>query len=180
MRRRIAALAAVVGLLLLVHSAAWAQERSLAINDINDDDYPFVKVTVTVPETFGDVRLPKEAFAVSENGETRPRPTQGNAPAEDRVAPRAVLAIDVSGSMRTTIDRARAAAETFVTSLPRGSEVAVVTFGDEVDVPLDFTDDLTMVQQVIQAVDVDPAAETALYDGVRRAAELLPTSDGVT
>jgi tight adherence protein B len=169
------------GLLLLMQEPAWAQQRALVIEDVNDDEYPYVEVTVTVPEVLGDARLPKEAFAVTENGEARPRPSQGNAPAEEQAAPRAVLAIDVSGSMRDTIDRAKDAAAKFVASLPQESEVAIVTFGDEVEVPLDFTTDLELARLAIRAVDVsDPQAETALYDGVQRAAELLPVSDGVT
>lgn len=161
----------------LLHGvAAAAQEDGLRIDDVNDDDYPYVEVTVTVPAQLEDFRLPKEAFAVTEDGQDRPRPTLGNTPDdEEPVPPRAVLVIDVSGSMRADITDARDAAERFVQSLPRDSEVAILTFGDDVDVVLDFTADVEQMRTTIQDIAVDEQASTALYDGVIRAADLLPT-----
>ena len=171
--------ATLVAVLALVVTSgltpALAQSESLTIERINDDDYPFIDVTVTVPPGLTDFSLSTDAFTITENGETR-QPSLGNDPDAPRLTPpQVVLAVDVSGSMQPAIDLARQAADAFVASLPDGSEVAVVTFGNRVDVPLGFTADIAAVRSVIAAIDItDPNAETALYEGVNRAAELLP------
>jgi tight adherence protein B len=181
MRTRGSLLAALVVLACLLPGAAGAQSNDLTIDSVNDDAYPNVDVVVTVPATLEDFRLPKEAFSVTENGEPRPQPRLGNAPDEGpSQPPRAVLAIDVSGSMRQAIGRALDAADSFVRSLPPESEVAIVTFGQQVDVVLDFTSDVEAARVAIQGITVDPKAETALYDGVRRATELLPPGADAT
>jgi tight adherence protein B len=178
MSRRSAAVVLLVALVSMVHGAAIAQTDDLTIDDVNDDDYPFVEVTITVPGSLEDVRLFKEAFAVTENGGPPQRPMLGNRPEEpDTAPPRAVLAIDISGSMLRPIDRALDAADAFVLSLPQDSEVALVTFGDAVEVVQPFTSDLEQVRSSIRGIVVDPAAETALYDGVSEAADLLATGD---
>jgi tight adherence protein B len=169
----------LVALVSLVHGAAAAQTDGLTIDGVNDDDYPIVEVTITVPKALEDISLPKEAFAVTENGGPPQRPLLGNRPEEPEAAPpRAVLAIDVSGSMDGgPIERARDAADAFVESLPPGSEVAVVTFGDAVEVIMPFTSDLEQVRSRIRGIVVDPAAETELYDGVREATDLAVGGD---
>lgn len=181
MTRRRATVVALLALACVVPGPALAQAPDgLTINRVDDEDYPVVELTVTVPESLEDARLFKEAFTVTENGDTRPRPTFGNQPDDEpqSAPPRAVLAIDVSGSMKPAIARARDAADTFVQSLPPGSEVAVVTFGDTVEVLLRFTSDLDAVRAAIAGVDIaHDQAETALFDGVVRAADLLPASD---
>jgi tight adherence protein B len=178
MKRRLA-FAVLLTVACLVSSPALAQSDQLTIDGVNDDDYPTVEVTVTVPEALEDARIFKEAFAITENGEPRRRPILGNRPEEPESAPpRAVLAMDISGSMVQAIGRARAAADAFVQSLPTGSEVAVVTFGQDANVTQPFTDNLDAVRSSIQGVDVtNPDAQTALYDGVVRAADLLPSGD---
>jgi hypothetical protein len=103
----------LVALVSLVHGAAAAQTDGLTIDGVNDDDYPIVEVTITVSKALEDISLPKEAFAVTENGGPPQRPLLGNRPEEPEAAPpRAVLAIDVSGSMDgAPIERARDAAD---------------------------------------------------------------------
>jgi tight adherence protein B len=172
----------VPSLALLLPGVAGAQNDGLTIDGVNDDDDPEIEVVVTVPAALEDFRLPKEAFAITENGEPRPQPRLGNAPdTGPSEPPRVVLAIDVSGSMSEPIGSARAAAESFVRSLPPRSEVAVVTFGQTVDVALDFTPDVERARTAIRGITVaDRQAETALYDGVIRAAELLPPGADAT
>lgn len=172
---------ALVFLLALAVTAAFTpalaqgQGEGLTIERINDDDYPFIDVTVTVPPGLTEFSLSTDAFTITENGELRP-PSLGNDPDAPRLTPpQVVLAVDVSGSMEPAIARAREAADAFVASLPDDSEVAIVTFGNRVDVPLNFVTDIAAVRSAIEAIDIeDPQAETALYQGVDRAAELLP------
>ncbi|HSK97715.1 MAG TPA: VWA domain-containing protein, partial [Euzebyales bacterium] len=179
MTPRRALLVAIAALLLAAAAApapalARTQSGGFVIERINDDEYPFVDVTVTVPEDLQDFSLSTDAFTITEDGQPR-QPSLGADASARLTPPRVVLAIDVSGSMDPAIADARAAADAFVASLPEGSQVAVVTFGDDVDVVLDSTDDLGAVRAAIADIAVaDVRAETALYDGVARAADLLP------
>ncbi len=173
MTRRHAAAALLCTALLVAPAAAHAQTDQLQINAVDEADYPSVRMTVTVPPQLAEVALPPTAFEVSENGEPRGRPSLGQVQGVDEpAAPRTVLAIDTSGSMSADIERARTAAADFVRSLRPGSQVAVVTFGDDVSVVTEFTADGGAVLENIAAISVDPSAETALYDGVRRANKL--------
>lgn len=165
-------------LLAAMPTVVLAQNGSLTIDDVNDDEYPIVEVTVTVPPELGDTRLSKEPFTVTENGRSV-KPYLGNSPeVEEPPPPHIVLAIDVSGSMENSIERAKAAADQFVASLPADAVVAVVTFGDEPSVLVEPTTELEAVRSRLAAIDVDVNAETALYAGVRRAANLLSTDGG--
>ena len=160
--------------LLSVAAPVNAQQDTLQVESVEDADYPTVELTVSVPSQVVDTPAP-DAFSVSENGELRGRPSlgvtteSGNEPA----APRTVLAIDVSGSMFDDIDRALEAASDFVQSLRPGSEVAIVTFGNGPTVVTTFTSNIDTVLADLDSITVDPSAETALYDGVLRANDLL-------
>lgn len=155
-----------------------AQQDALEIRTVDDSDYPALEVAVAVPEQLADVALPPDAFTITENGQSLGRPSLGRttdpATQQQAMAPRTVLAIDTSGSMQNSIDQALAAASDFVRNLRDGSEVAVVTFGDRPTVVTEFTADLDAVLASIASITVDPNAETALFDGVRRASSLVP------
>lgn len=159
---------------LAVPSTAGAQTDGLEIQNVSDEDYPTVELAVTVPAQLSETPVPPDAFVVSENGESRGRPTLGRTQdVEEPAAPRTVLAIDTSGSMKRTIEPAKSAASEFASSLRAGSEVAVVTFGDRPTVVTDFTSDMRAVLDSIESITVVDGAQTALYDGVRRANRLL-------
>lgn len=174
MRTRLIA-ALLCALLICAPTAAVAQSGDLEIGAIDSGDHPTVEVKVAVPPELAEINLPPDAFEISENGESRGRPAFGrSADAQEPTPPRTVLLIDTSGSMGgEPITRALAAAESFVQSLRTGSEVAVVTFGDEPKLEIDFTSDVAAVLSQLAAIQVDPSAGTALYDGVRRASRLL-------
>lgn len=178
MRALLTALVAVA--LLLVIPPAAAQEDTLRIESVEDAEYPTVELTVSVPAQVTDTLAP-DAFAVSENGEPRGRPSLGGATdaGAEPAAPRTVLVIDVSGSMVDDIDRAIQAAADFVRSLRPGSEVAVVTFGNRPAVITPFTSDIRAVLDDLASITVDPSAQTALYAGVLRANDLLTRTQEV-
>jgi tight adherence protein B len=178
MRALLTALVAVA--LLLVIPPAAAQEDTLRIESVEDAEYPTVELTVSVPAQVTDTLAP-DAFAVSENGEPRGRPSLGEATdaGAEPAAPRTVLVIDVSGSMVDDIDRAIQAAADFVRSLRPGSEVAVVAFGNRPAVITPFTSDTRAVLDDLASITVDPSAETALYAGVLRASDLLTRTQEV-
>jgi Ca-activated chloride channel family protein len=86
-----------------------------------------------------------------------------------------VLTVDVSGSMRATdvepdrITAARAAARSFVDSLPDSVRVGVVSFSSFVEVLTPPTDDRESVLAAIDSLEAD--AGTALGDAIVRSAE---------
>lgn len=173
MTKRIGRVLAIAALLALATPAS-AQTDALQIGGVEDEDYPTVELTVTVPSQLGDVALPADAFEVSENGESRGRPSLGQSgDPTTPPAPRTVLAIDTSGSMSDDIGSAQAAAAEFVNALRPGSEIAVVTFGDRPNVITEFTSDIDATLDDIASITVNDDAKTALYDGVRRANRLL-------
>lgn len=180
MSRRVTFLALLVAVATLAGPAI-AQTDGLRIDEATVEERPglppIVEMDVQVPAQLADTRLSPDDFVVVEDDGLPRDVFFGFTPdAEAPPAPRVALAIDVSGSMVNAIDDAKAAAAQFVTELPPGSEVAVVTFGEQADVIARFSDDIDAVRQRIGAVEVDPDAETALYDGVERAAALLSTS----
>jgi tight adherence protein B len=170
--------AATVLIVVFAAAPATAQTGELSIEDVRDAEYPRVEVTVTVPERFTGIALPKEAFTVREEGGAPQVPYLGSsAEAEIPSAPRVVLAIDTSGSMRDSIGRAKEAADVFVAALREGTEVAVVTFGDSTDVLVAPTADRDVVRAKIAAIEVDPDAQTALHDGVLAAKRVGESAD---
>lgn len=175
MIRRFTTIALSAVALGLVATPASAQSGGLEVLEVNEDDYPTLEVTVAVPEQLEGTLLSKQAFAVRENDGDWTRPYLGNSPDSDEpVPPQAVLVFDTSGSMLQDIDRARDAADAFVSAVPTGTEIAVVTFGDEAETIVPFTDDLDEIRSRIASIEVDSQASTALFDGVLRATSLLP------
>lgn len=172
--KRLFAFVLLVTAVVAVSAPAGAQADGLQIQNVSAEDYPTVELAVTVPAQLSGVALPPDAFVVSENGESRGRPTLGRTrEVEAPAAPRTVLAIDTSGSMKNAIELAKSAAADFVRSLRPGSEVAVVAFGDRPTVITDFTADVGAVLRSIASITVEDDAQTTLYDGVRRANRLL-------
>ena len=83
----------------------------------------------------------------------------------------AVLAIDTSNSMAgPRFEAAKAAATTFLETVPDDVYVGIVTFDSDVETPLDPSQDRAAAQSVIDGLEL--AKETFLYDGVLAATEL--------
>lgn len=166
--------------LLLLPGPAAAQSDELQIDDVRADEYPTVEVSVTVPAELADQKLSKDPFTVTEDGRTV-QPYLGlTEDSDEQPAPRVVLAIDVSQSMRSTIDQAKAAADQFVNRLPDGSQVAVIAFGATTQVLIDSTADLATVRSRIAATEIDPQIGTALNEAVAQAAQLATSPSAST
>jgi tight adherence protein B len=85
--------------------------------------------------------------------------------------------MDTSGSMQgAPIIAAKAAALSFVNRLPAETNVAVVGFSDAPEVASPFTTDRGAIAAAIDSFQAN--GETALYDGVLAAANLLGTGTG--
>ena len=170
----------LVIMLLLLPGAAAAQTEELRINDVRTDDYPVVEIGVTVPTELADQKLSKDPFSVTEDGRTV-QPYLGlTEDSDEQPAPRVVLALDVSRSMQSTIDQAKAAADQFVRDLPDGSQVAVIAFGATTEVLIDSTADLATVRSRIAAAEIDAQTGTALNEAVSQAADLATSPSAST
>lgn len=148
---------------------ALAADMLLGVQSVDTDDYPDVRVAVTVPaELLADGRA--AAFTVSENG----KPMEVLAE-EQLTAPETpvdvVLAIDTSGSMKgESLEAAKRAARAFVEAMQSPNRVAIVAFSTSAVVASPFTDDDSALFTAIDGLTA--SGETAAYDSLIAAAGL--------
>jgi tight adherence protein B len=133
---------------------------------VDTTDFPTLRLVVTPPPA----ATPDEmtALHVFQDGQERPAavlPLQAS-PLE------MVVLVDASGSMAgAAIEAAKQAAIDFVDSLPPGSDVSILAFGNEVTV---VTEPGVSRDELVTAVGAIRAqGETALYDAVIAAATLV-------
>ncbi len=96
------------------------------------------------------------------------------APTGDATAVRrtTVLAIDTSASMRgARFEAARAAATSFLDSVPDDVEVGIVTFDESVDLALEPSTDRDAARAVVAGLTL--SKQTVVYDGVLEAVDAL-------
>lgn len=167
MPRRLLAYALV--LTLLAATPAWAAGLALGVQGVDTEDYPDVRVSVTVPaELLGENG--EAAFSVTENG----RPVELRA--EERVSEAeepvdVVLTIDTSGSMKgASLEAAKSAALEFVDAMQSPNRVAIVAFHTTARVVARFTDDDAVLSAAIEGLEA--GGETAAYDSLVAAATL--------
>jgi len=164
LQRTIAAVG-IGSLVIALASAALAGEPS-GFDFVDTSDFPTVRVVITPTTDRGG--LVAGDVTVLQDGEAVPAtvtPLESD-PIE------AVLLIDTSGSMAgAPIAAAKQAAIGFISALPPGSSVAVLGFGDEVQVVTGLaapSDETTAGITGLRA-----QGETALYDAVLAAAQAL-------
>jgi FHA domain-containing protein/von Willebrand factor type A domain-containing protein len=88
------------------------------------------------------------------------------------------LVVDTSGSVGATdLDRARALADALLDGLPRGSEIAVFRFDDQVRLVLPRTARREEVKQALEHLSAS-GRHTALYDALYDAAKYVRESPG--
>lgn len=154
---------------LLSASLALAADATLSVQDIDTENYPAVKMIVSLPPSLADQGEPE--FSVLENGDKVSDLSVAQL-TSNQSSTRVVLVIDTSGSMAgQPLDDATAAAQSFIDSLGQGAEVAIVAFADEARLVTGFTDDAAALNQAITSLDA--AGETALYDGLRLAGDTV-------
>jgi tight adherence protein B len=170
--RRSAIAAVGLGLLVITLAPAVRAGEPAGFDFVDTSDFPTVRVVIT--PAAGGGGLVADDVTVLQDGEAVPAtvtPLQSD-PIE------AVLLIDTSGSMAgAPIAAAKQAAVDFISALPPGSSVAVLGFGDEVQVVAGLaapSDETTAGITGLRA-----QGETALYDAVLAAAGAL-ASDSST
>lgn len=163
-RRPLVLLAALLAALLLPAGAASAEDGTIAHVE---SDGSSLSVLVNVPEG-ADVDLAGvEATLDGETLSATAAPA-GNGSAVKRTT---VLAIDTSASMNKQgrFAAAKAAATTFLDTVPADVEVGIVTFDNSVSVALAPTTDRAAARTVVGGLRL--ARDTVLYDGVAAAVD---------
>jgi Ca-activated chloride channel family protein len=156
-----------IAFLLFCVTAAWAQESkpvptppsfSVSVN--------LIKVPFSVFDGNGNMvnNLQREDFRIWEDGALQQIRSFGM----DTNPVSVVLVLDTSATVKSELDKLKAAAEAFAASLSRGDRISVVAFDEEVKLILDWTSDMKQVRQALRKVDL--GMRTALYDAMYIAA----------
>lgn len=175
MRRAFAlvALALAVLLALVPGSApAGAQDApTISIRAVDATDPEAVKVTFTYAGDRNDLT----DLVIREQGDVVESTTA--VPLSDQQQLGIVLVIDSSTSMETgaLIERVLDAARAFVDGKAAADQIAIVSFSREVRLVQEFTADKAVLNDAIDEIAVSD--DTALYDGIVRAAALFEDSD---
>jgi tight adherence protein B len=170
MKRLRSALAAVVGLAALAIPAlpAAAAGGGVVVRNADTRDYPTVRLDVLV-----NGASPKLTdFAIRENGQLVQAAKLEVRPLKQTTKPiGTVLVVDTSGSMKTRLDQAKAAARSFIDAKAPNESIAVVAFSNQAVLKSDFTQDVNALKAAVDGLVA--TGETALWDGLDTAAHLF-------
>lgn len=167
------AVPSVLGLALLTVLAGPAQAADDATIDHAEHGDGQVRLLVSVP---GDDAVDLDSVTVTFDG-VEVEATAEEAASTDEVRRTTVLAIDTSNSMEgARIGAAKAAALTYLESVPANVEIGIVTFDNEVVVRQPPSRDRDALRAVIDGLTLK--LNTALYEGVQSAVATLENLDG--
>lgn len=126
-----------------------------------------VKIPITV---FGEDGAPildmrRGDFRIYEDGE----PQQINSLGLDTNPVSIVLLLDSSGTVEKEWKQIKEAAEGFADALAKGDRISVITFADEVQLVMNWSEDTKQVRKSLNKVQL--GLRTALYDGMLEAAQ---------
>jgi tight adherence protein B len=170
--RRLAALC-LLGLGLLAFVAGPAQAADDASIDHTQHSNGQLQLLVSVP---GDATVDLGSVAVTFDGKPVDATAQ-TAANTDQVKRTTVLAIDTSDSMKgPKIAAAKAAANTYLDTVPANVAVGIVTFDNDVVVRLAPSLDRDAARAVINGLTLN--FQTKLYDGVKSAVAATGTDEG--
>jgi tight adherence protein B len=149
---------------LAVAAPAAASAPSLTIKKIDTSSWPTVRVTAETP----DPRLTPD-LQVTENGQPAAKVHQAEG-ARSAVA----LVIDTSGSMKgQKLADAIAAATTFVQGTQSNDSLGVYAFGSKPYISVALPADSSSAAAGLANLATDPKPGTAIYGGVKEAADAL-------
>jgi VWFA-related protein len=126
-----------------------------------------VKVPITV---FGENGAPigsleRKDFNIYEDGERQ----QIRSFSVDKNPVSVILLLDCSGTVEKEWKQIKSAAENFADALTKGDRVSIITFADEVELALDWTEDTRQVRKALGKVKL--GMRTNLYDAIFEAAQ---------
>lgn len=143
------------------------------VEDVNVEDFPTVRINVSVPGGLKSILVNGGSFSITENGQSRPT-TATNILSSDGLD--VVLVIDRSGSMAgDAMNATKKAAIGFVASLPPEVPIGLVSFGSSVTLDVDLTGDRDRLSSAISTIKAE--GRTALNNAVIFASTLfVPTT----
>lgn len=167
LRRAIVLAVPVVATAVLSASPAWAVTGTI---DYVEADGEALQVVLSLSDLAPGEQPDLESLAASFEGaplEASIESIAGDS-AQETISRTAVLALDVSNSMRgDKFEAAKNAASAFLDEVPDDIEVGLVTFASEVTVAQEATTDHDAVRAEID--DLELSASTSLYDGLLEA-----------
>ncbi len=165
---------------LEIADSASPGDASVVVTGASDAKFPEVAVDFEVKRPDGSFLIDARAsdFHVTEDG-APVSILRFEAPTGREARPiTVVLVVDRSRSMEEEdrIGMLKRAVATFLKGLPRGSRVAVVAFGSDVETICPFTGDFAKVQQAVDRLTPDGA--TRYYDAVAEALAMIGREPG--
>ncbi len=126
-----------------------------------------VKVPISVFDGQGNLvtSLHRKDFRIWEDSE----PQEIHSFGIDKNPVSVALVLDASATTKTELNKIKEAAEKFADALSPGDRICVITFDDQVNRVLDWTDDLKKVRKALSKVQ--SGFRTALYDAMYVAAQ---------
>jgi VWFA-related protein len=149
-------------------------ERTRSLGFADKVNVEVVQVTVTVTDDSGHFigGIPRSAFRVFEQG----KPQAITYFASEDVPLELVVAVDISGSMTTSMPKLKKAVKDFLGAVPAKHQVTLLGFNDSV---FALTRKTTDPAERMRAVDrLAPWGATALYDVIIRGIDLLGRQTG--
>ena len=157
-----------------------SDEMTVIVSRASDADFPEIAVDFEVKRPDGTFLLDatKADFKITEEGrDVEIKSFEAPTSVESR-ATTIVLVVDKSGSMGqdNKMGGLKRAVASFLDGLPKGSKVAVVAFGSEVQLICPLTTDFSQVQSAVE--ELTPEGGTRFHDGVQKALEVLGDERG--
>jgi len=157
-----------------------ADDASVVITSASQSRFPEISVEFEVKRPDGSFLLDgrREDFRVTEYDQTVPILSLQSPLTLEAHPTTVVLVVDRSLSMKEEdrISHLKRAVATFLTGLPKGSRVAVVAFGSEVQLLSPFTDNFAKVREAVETLT--PSGATRYYDAVAEALKLVQGQTG--
>ena len=152
-----------------------AEER-LTINQIDGRGWPLIKMNITLTGPDGRAVPGLEASQFEIREENAPQSTPALTFGPSTSVPLALaLVLDVSGSMDgDKLVQAKASAITFLASLRPEDSAALISFNQTARVLVSPTNDRPTLEAAVNGLQA--AGNTAVYDALHRAAQLLSTT----
>ena len=168
--RRLSRVATLFGTLLMILVLAPPATAADGNIDYAEHTDGSISVLYSIPDPGTDVAADLGSVAVTIDGEPVAATAELAAESTDKVRRTAILAIDVSNSMRgERFAEAKIAARAFLDTVPADVQVGIVAFAGDVDTVHPPSLDRAAAVAVLD--DLTLSQETRLYDGVSLAVE---------
>ena len=155
-------------------------DASVVITSASQFNFPEISVEFEVKRPDGSFLLDgrREDFRVTEYDQDVPIQSLDSPLTLTSHPTTVVLVVDRSLSMQQEdrMSHLKRAVGPFLKGLPKGSRVAVIAFGSEVELLTPFTDDFSKVSEAVETLS--PFGATRYYDAVAEALELLQSQTG--